>query len=429
MSVPVLVAVPGAAEATLVAAWEAVRRDVVVVRRCADLAEVLGAAQAGLARAAVLGADLPGSDVEAVELLRRHGVGLVVLVPAGTAGEAAERRWRQLGALRFARASDPPEDVARLVTAAVEDLSAATTAAAGAAPPGAPRAGAVPEDCPAPGRTAVVWGPHGSSGRTTVAVNAAAELARDGAQVLLVDADTRGAGVGQALGLLDEAPGLLAAVRAAADGRLDTATLHGHAPSVLPDLAVLTGSPDPARWAEVRPAALRRVLAVAAAAFDWVVVDVAGGLDDPQDPRGRDAATVVALEAADAVVHVGAADPVGLQRWVRSWALLQEVAPATPALPVVSRVRASAVGSPPARRITSALRRFAGVEDALLLPEDVAADTALLAGRALAEVAARSPLHRAVRELALRLEERVDAPVDPVEEAVRGGFDPLLARS
>ncbi|WP_432520745.1 AAA family ATPase [Kineococcus sp. SYSU DK006] len=423
MSVPVLVAVPGTAEATLVAAWEAARRDVVVVRRCADLAEVLAAAQAGLARAAVLGADLPGSDVDTVELLRRHGVGLVVLLPAGAAGEAAERRWRQLGALRLASASDPPEDVARLVTAAVEDLSSTTTTTTTAA------GAAVPEDSPAPGRTAVVWGPHGSSGRTTVAVNTAAELARDGAQVLLVDADTRGAGVGQALGLLDEAPGLLAAVRAAADGRLDTATLHRHAPAVLPDLAVLTGSPDPGRWAEVRPAALRRLLAVAAAAFDWVVVDLAGGLDDPQDPRGRDAATVVALEAADAVVHVGAADPVGLQRWVRSWSLLQELAPGTPALPVVSRVRASAVGSPPARRTTSALRRFAGVEDVLLLPEDVAADTALLAGRTLAEVAPRSPLHRAVRQLALRLEERVDAPLDPVEAVVRGGFDPLLARS
>ncbi len=56
-----------------------------------------------------------------------------------------------------------------------------------------------------------------------MAVTLAVEAARLGVETLLVDADTYGASVAQVLGLLDEAPGLAAAARAANSGRLDRA--------------------------------------------------------------------------------------------------------------------------------------------------------------------------------------------------------------
>ncbi len=420
MSLPVLVAVPGPAESRLLAGWEPLRREVVVVRRCADVADVLAAVGAGLARAVVLGADLPGVDTEVLADLRRRGVGTVVLLPAGAAGEDAERRWRGLGATRFSVEDRPPADVAREV---------ALAAAAEQTPPTSPAETGVEEAFGAPGRTVAVWGPHGSCGRTTVAVNVAAELGEAGRSVLLVDADARGASVGQSLGLLDDAPSLLACVRAAADGRLDAAGLAARAAVVGEGLHVLTGAPDGARWGELRPTALRRVLEVGALAHDWTVVDLSGGTDDLAEESGRDAVLATVLGTADVVLVVGAADPVGLQRFARAWTRLPDLAPDAVVVPVVNRLRASAVGSPAARRVSSLLRRVVGVEGVWTVPDDVVVDEALLTGRPLAEHAARSAARVALRDLAAHVEDVADAPDTPPAEDVTAGFDPLLARS
>lgn len=429
MTLTVVVSVPGPAEARLLAGWEPLRRELVVVRRCPDVADLLAAAGAGLARAVVVGADLPGCDSETVESLRRWGVGLLVLLPDGPDGEAAERRWRAVGASRFAGESRTPADLAREVALTVESLDA--TAGSDTTDTSEPAVEA--PVLSVAGRTVAVWGPHGSVGRTTLAVNVAQELALVGQAVLLVDADTRGAAVGQTLGLLDEAPGLLAAVRSAADGRLDVQALHRHAAVVGPGLAVLSGAVDPVRWSEVRPAAFRRVLEVGTTAHDWTVVDLPGGLDDllasSTEGRGRDAVTATALEAADVVLVVGVADPVGMQRFLRAWDRLPELAPDALVIPVLNRVRPSTAGGRPARRTVETLRRLGGVEDPVVLPEDPAAEAALLAGRTLAEAAPRSALRRAMSELAVQLEAVVDLPADPVPALAETGFDPLLARS
>jgi MinD-like ATPase involved in chromosome partitioning or flagellar assembly len=70
---------------------------------------------------------------------------------------------------------------------------------------------------------------------------------------------------------------------------------------------------------------------------------------------------------------------------------------------VVNKVRASAVGSRPERRIAEALARFAGLEDLTYLPWDQSAlDAAMFAGTTLREAAPQSPLRRAMVELATR---------------------------
>jgi MinD-like ATPase involved in chromosome partitioning or flagellar assembly len=423
VTLPVVVAIPGPDEARLLAAWEPLRREVVVVRRCADITDVLAVTGAGLARAVVLGADLTGCDTETVETLRRNGVGVLVLLPAGADGERLERRWRSLGVTRFAAVDRPPGDLAREVALSVTSPVTEDRELLEEAP-------ATPEPASnlARGRLVAVWGPHGSTGRTTVAVNLAAELAASEESVLLVDADTRGASVGQFLGLLDEAPGLLAAVRAAADGRLDTAALSRHTPVVAPGLSVLPGASDPGRWSEVRPAAFRRVLDVAGASHDWTVVDLPGGLDGTDD-GGRDLVTRVVLEAADLVLVVGTGDPVGLQRLARTWADLPDAVADALVLPVVNRVRPASLGAAPTRATNALLRRVAGIEDAVLLLHDDAVDAALLAGRTLAEHLPRSAVRRSLAGLAQHVEQLVDAPDAASEGSPSSGFDPLLARS
>jgi hypothetical protein len=138
--------------------------------------------------------------------------------------------------------------------------------------------------------------------------------------------------------------------------------------------------------------------------------------------------TRTVLELADGALLVGCADPVGLQRWIRTWQRRTELVPGV-VVPVVNRVRASAVGAPASRRVAETVRRFAGVEDPVLLPEDTAADAALLAGRTLGEGSPRSALRRALVVLAGDLDALVPVP-DPVGDvAAHPGFDPLLACS
>jgi MinD-like ATPase involved in chromosome partitioning or flagellar assembly len=254
-----------------------------------------------------------------------------------------------------------------------------------------------------------VWGPTGAPGRTTIATTLAAELAGRGIEVLLVDADTYGGCVAQTLGLLDEAPGIAAACRAADQGLLDLPALSRVAPQVVSGLRVLTGLPKAERWPEVRAAALEHVLELSRSLVEVIVVDCGFCLEDDEElsydtvaPR-RNEATLTSLAASDVVVAVGGADPVALQRFVRG---LQELGtvPSGEPVPVVNRVRSSAVGARPESRIADSLLRFAGLAAVRFVPDDAAVvDGALLAGRSLVEHAPESPVRRAVAELATAL--------------------------
>ena len=270
----------------------------------------------------------------------------------------------------------------------------------GEAPPADARRG--PDRAP----VLAVWGPTGAPGRTTVATTLAAEIAGRGVQVLLVDADTYGGCVAQTLGLLDEAPGIAAACRAADQGLLDLPALSRIAPTVAPALRVLTGLPKAERWPEVRAAALERVLELSRSLVQVVVVDCGFCLEDDEElsydtvaPR-RNEATLTSLAASDLVVAVGGADPVALQRFVRG---LQELGtvPSGEPVPVVNRVRSGAVGSRPESRIADSLLRFAGLTSVRFVPDDPATlDAALLAGRSLVEHAPESSVRAAVADLA-----------------------------
>jgi MinD-like ATPase involved in chromosome partitioning or flagellar assembly len=433
VSLTVLTAVTEAWEASLVAGLEQVSGQVRVARRCVDLAELLSAAAAGLGRAALLSADVYRLDREAVAQLHRNGVAVLGL--SDPDDDSSFRRLVDLGVTRVLPADAPPADVAAAVVDAVAELGAddlparvgRNLALSGAGDPADALALApVPADPALPaltprgqGRLVAVWGPTGAPGRTTVAVTLAGELAALGAQSLLVDADTHGPCIAQALGMLDESGGIAGAVRSANHGALDVERMARLSPSISPTLRVLTGLPQPSRWPELRPSALEVVWATARELARWTVVDCGFGLEadeevtfDTTAPR-RNGATLSALEAADVVIAVGSADPVGLQRIVRGLAELHDVlGPSVRPRVVLTRVRASAVGVTPERRITAALHRYAGIDDAVLIPDDrPACDQAMLSGRMLTEIAPASPARLALAELAAALESAALADV------------------
>ncbi|MGA7687836.1 MAG: hypothetical protein WCA29_01220, partial [Jiangellales bacterium] len=256
-----------------------------------------------------------------------------------------------------------------------------------------------------PGTVVAVWGPTGAPGRSTVAANLAVEAAMGGADTVLVDADPAGGALSTLLGVLDEAPGLAAACRTAARGRLDAPGLAGHAVQVGERLRVLTGATRPDRWRELRPAALGAVLDAARQSADLVVADLGAGLasgDGGATGPGVVAASV--LDAADVVVVVGAADPLGLLRLVHALDQLAEHAPGQRAVVVVNRLRESVVGARPGQQVRDALARFAGISSVHLLPDDAAAaDRALRLGRPLAEAAGSSQLRAAIAELSRKV--------------------------
>ena len=412
MRIPVLTAVPGAPwEADLVARLSRADHGVTVVRRCVDVAELLATAASGVARAALLSTDLRRLDQDTVGRLAAAGIAAVGLVRPGDA--AAEHLLRQLGVQRIVPADAGPEAVCWAVVQAVSDaivIDEVSTGDPAAALPVPRPPLRTPPPAPGRGRITAVWGPAGAPGRTTLAIGLADETARLGVSTLLVDADVYGGTVAQMLGLLDESAGLAIACRAAGSGRLDTAELARTSRQLRPTLRVLTGAARADRWPELRPMAVLAVLEQARHLAAATVVDCGFCLEQDEEleydtaaPR-RNGATVALLRAADTVVCVGTADPVGLRRLVRGLDELKQAVPGVRPAVVVNRVRASVVPAEPRREIDAALRRWAGVEASAYLPAAPAVvDTAMRTGATLAEAAPDSPLRRSVAALARRL--------------------------
>ena len=433
MTIPVLLAVTGAA-------WEAdlVRRaeqapNIRVVRRCVDVPDLLAAAGSGQARAVVVADDLPRLDAEAVAMLHARRIAVVALIDP--AEPSREDRLIRIGIERILPADVAAEDLARAISDAVESEPPATTShfAGGFIPDPttsqedsaqASRQASVDAD-PAPpspdtaaasdagdsfvggGTLVAVWGPTGAPGRTTVAIGLAAELAARGISTLLADADVYGGSVAQALGMLDETSGLAAAARSAAGGTLDVAVLARQSRQVDEQLLVLTGLSRADRWPELRPSAIESIWSVARSLAPCTVVDLGFCLEtdeeisfDTMAPR-RNGATLVTLEQADEVVVVGTADPVGMARLIRAIHDLRAVVPSVRTRVVVNRVRSGPLGAAAAEAITDTLGRYAGVRPAAVLPFDQpACDAACARGSTLVEAARSSRLRKALQQFA-----------------------------
>ena len=402
-AVPVLLAAPDLPqEPELVSRLTRSGAPVTIVRRCVDSVDLLGAAASGNARAAVVSAGLPRLTRDTVSRLAAAQVRVI-----GVALDGDDISARTLRALDVAVVTLPGDDLDLTVAAlarAVEDPrpTAWEYSDVSAASPGSVHP-------PAVGRLITVWGPTGAPGRTSVAVALADESARAGVPALLVDADTHGGAVAAQLGLLDDVSGIVVACRQADAGTLDPASLAGAARTVDGRLRVLTGITSARRWAELRPAALGRLWEACRATPGVAIADVGFGIEcdeellhDTRSPR-RHAATLTALAAADSVVAVASADPVGIDRLLVGLEDVKRIVPDTPVHVVVTRVRRSVLGGDPEGQVREALRRHAGVTDITCVPDDRAAyDACLRQGRTLAEAAPRSPARGVLREFARR---------------------------
>ncbi len=294
-----------------------------------------------------------------------------------------------------------------------------------------PAGGDAREQPKRPGELVAVWGPAGAPGRTTVAVNLAAELADEKVRVLLVDADTYGGAVAQACGLTDESPGLAAVARIAQHGSVGPEDLTRHALVLAPGLHVLTGITRAQRWGELPRTALEEIWRAAQLWADVTVVDCGFSLEadeelvyDTHAPQ-RNGATLAALAHATRVVAVGTAEPLGIQRLVHTLPALRQLSEADPVV-VINRVRSDVAGPRPEEAVADALLRFAQVPNAWMIPWDpFACDAATLAGETLKERAPRSKVRRAMTGIAhgLKVLPEVPAPPRPVRVVHAGVGD------
>lgn len=395
--------------------------EVTLVRRSADVVEVLSVVRSGLARAVLVAEKAHQCGPEFMDSLRQSQAVVAVvegfdddrllelgavLVPADAQpAEVAQILVTETQRIHHGVCSvDPADHVAesdlkswdsfRELSVHLSDESAATNTEA---IPGGNQA-----------KIVVVWGPHGSPGRSTTAVNVAAEIAHAGHPVMLVDVDTWGPSVANMLGLLDEAAGVALACRAADRHRLDAEVVSQAAVRVDVGgayLDVLTGLTRPERWPELRPASVTRMLQACrsvhrsqdSSRFPVVVVDVGFCLEEDEEltfdthaPQ-RNAATLAALDVADMVLAVVSADAVGLPRAAAAVPLVMERTVA-PVMVIANKVRKAAAGRVPRSGVQEAWDSMGvGVGISGYVCYDPAVlDQALLDGCVLSESAAKS---------------------------------------
>jgi Mrp family chromosome partitioning ATPase len=307
MSIPIALGAPGLAfESQLLAG--AATAGIEVRRRCVDAADLLGACLGAPGLVAVITARLPRLSADVVSRLRAAGSQIIGITLHSDDHATLE-------ALGVSEVLDMNVGAQELLASIASHLHFS------AGKPGVWNVEAVNTSAireVKQGRLIAVWGPAGAPGRTTTAMLLAQSLSAQG-RTVIIDADTAAPSLALKLGLAEDLSGLIIACRHAEAGTLSGRTLTSSMSVISERYFALTGLAHPRRWPELRPAALVRVIDQARTDFAYCVVDVgaAFGTTDASDLSPSAPADAV-LAAADVIVSVCRADPLGVARFLRS---------------------------------------------------------------------------------------------------------------
>lgn len=269
-----------------------------VQRRCADLVEVMAAAEAGLGRIAALDVKLCEIDRDDVARLQKAGVSVILVNAESDLGAEATST---------AQIEDLMGEILALAKTAVDEVQPVVNLT----------------ETTGQGQIIAVTSPPGSTGKSSIAIALARLLTEAGEMVVLVDADTNFASLGQMLGVDMDISGIAAAARLAGSDRLDADSLRHLVVAGPEQIGVLTGLSDATRWRELGAAALEIVWQRCRQISPWTIIDTAA-LSDPEGQElsygaHRDDVTLSVLENADKVILVAEAGPVGILRLLRSY--------------------------------------------------------------------------------------------------------------
>jgi MinD-like ATPase involved in chromosome partitioning or flagellar assembly len=209
-----------------------------------------------------------------------------------------------------------------------------------------------------------VSGPYGSTGKTTVSINLALELAAERHRVLLIDGDLTASSIANNFLLSDLPAGLPGAIRIAGQNRFDLEQLERLSVEVKKsNLAIMPGFSN-APEEEVRHDAMSGILEVARQSFDYTVIDL-GPISTSGCRAG--AFTEAVFKMADRQLLICLADPIGIFRLLATEQKLLEVS--TNSQLLMNRVRNSVIASA-RREIAITLQRLSQLEVASYLPDD-----------------------------------------------------------
>ncbi|MFM6939391.1 MAG: CpaE family protein [Rhodoluna sp.] len=256
------------------------------------------------------------------------------------------------------------------------------------------------------GSSICVWGPQGSPGKTSFAINLAYELGLEGRNVLLVDLDTYSSTIGQHFGVVDRQPGLAAAARLVGQSRLNQVELERLSFSYEVGrgrLTVLAGLGSATRWPEISAEKAEGLIAVAMQSFDHVIVDVASPLESGVRQIGgvveRNSAARAAISACSSVVAIFEPTPIGIGRLAESFEQLRGIR--QDSILVANRLRASALGQRPRQQVEDAIMQLCRQQvDAFIDADSDAFDRAQLESVPLALIKRSSKARQAIAQFA-----------------------------
>jgi hypothetical protein len=250
-------------------------------------------------------------------------------------------------------------------------------------------------------RSIVCWGSSGS-GKSSIALNLAYELASSGWRVCLIDADTYHPSLAAWLGITQTPGGLAACLRLSRQNRLGSEDFERLVQKIeFPECSfrVITGLTSPNRWAEVDSLAIQNLAENLQSEFDLLIWDVASyceiGLISADSGRDRNQATQHLLATADIALAFFLADPVGINRFLFD---LREVG--REVWPVANRIRGSVLGRNPTSQLKSILARAAQLSLAGEIWEDEGFDIMLQSTRPLQLQGRASKAQQGIRRLA-----------------------------
>lgn len=251
------------------------------------------------------------------------------------------------------------------------------------------------------GKLVAVWGPKGAPGRTTVAVQLAAEIAAREPRTALVDADTYGGDIAQMLAIVEELPTIVWGAQMAAEGRLDAEKIASMLRRTSPSGPVLLPGIDRTElWNDISTFGWERLLDVFLGSFAFSIIDVGFGLEggDGRD-HDRDRLARQTIAEAHHVVGVCRADPVGMKTFLWSAERLKAIRPLDDVTIVANQV---APGD--ADEVRYILKKHVGKRPLVCLPHRPGETRAAIdRGVVIREMKPASDLVSQIRELAVAL--------------------------
>ncbi|MDQ3751282.1 MAG: hypothetical protein M3333_00085 [Actinomycetota bacterium] len=365
------------------------QRDLDLVLRCVDRVEMLATIRGGSLDAIVSVGAPPWLDRQGAHEAAGGGTKLI-----GLSDDPLEtEHLRLLGATLLPSDASPAR-----IAEACRDAGRVAPAPLPSSQPSQPK-----------GKIIAVWGPKGAPGRTTLAVELAAELASTEPETLLIDGDPYGGDCLQILGVIEELPTVVWAARMAAKGELDGARLAldlrraGRSGPVL-----LPGLPRSEMWPEVSDYGWRQLLSVARASFRFTVCDVGFCLEPaegsfPGAGEGRNRIARAAVREAERVVAVCRADAIGVKNFLWGFEQLRELGRDEDAVIIANRVHPSQQ-----RALGDLFRKHLGKRPIAYIPDvPTVFGNALDAGVPVRETKRGSDVTSGIRSLAASLGARI----------------------